>query len=380
MENNKINILVAPNSMKGSLSAFDFTNIVEKAFNDCSDIFLVRKVPVADGGDFTGEVLQRNFQASEIKKEVQGPLGEKIQSRYFISGDKAIIEMADASGMKLIGSAQLNPLKASSFGTGELIADAITKGCNQIFIAIGGSATVDGGAGMLEALGFRFLGTDGRSLTGNGANLSAIRKIQYPDVLPDITINIICDVDNPLLGDNGAAYVFGPQKGATTEMLPLLDGGLKNWCKILETMSGKKLARVSGAGAAGGMSLPLIAFFDAKIVPGADFVLEQLAFEKQVKWADIVITGEGKIDGQTLNNKAPLAVAKMARKFSKPVFAIGGAVEKEAAVAFDGVFSLVNSPMKLEQAMENAQELLYFSSYELAKTVKTLFTKKLKDE
>ncbi len=368
-------ILIAPNSMKGSLSAFDFADIVEKAFLDCSNAFLVQKVPVADGGDFTGEVLHRNFQAEEIKMNVRGPLGEETESRYFVAGNKAIIEMADASGMKLVNSKQLNPMKASSFGTGQLMADAISKGCNQIYMAIGGSATVDGGAGMMEALGFRFFDENNQPLSGNGENLATIRKIQSSEIQKHITIKIISDVDNPLLGENGAAQVFGPQKGATPEMLPQLEAGLKNWSEILKKISGKNLAHIPGAGAAGGIAIPLLAFFDAGIVPGADFILEQLGLEEQVKWADIVITGEGKIDRQTLNNKAPFAVARMARKYNKPVFAIGGAVENPASDTFDGMFSLLNRPMALDDAIKNAGDLLYSVSFQLAKTIKKLALK-----
>lgn len=371
-----MNILIAPNSMKGSLSAFDFSDVVEKAFTDCSRAFSVRKVPVADGGDFTGEVLKRSLHADEVNLKVVGPLGDETESRYFISEKRAIIEMADASGMKLVKSTQLNPLKATSFGTGQLVTDAISNDCTQIFMAIGGSATVDGGAGMLEALGFRFFDENNQPLTGNGGNLAAVRKISLPGKHKKISIKIICDVDNPLLGNNGAAQVFGPQKGATPEMVQHLEAGLRNWAEIMENSSGKKLADIPGAGAAGGIAVPLLAFFDAEIVPGADFVLEQLGMEEQVKWADVVITGEGKIDRQTLNNKAPLAVARLARKYNKPVFAIGGTIESDASEAFDGMFSLVSRPMTIDDAMNNAKSLLYDVAFQMAKTIYVLTLKK----
>lgn len=367
-----MNILIAPNSMKGSLSAFDFADVVENAFSDCSHAFSIRKVPVADGGDFTGEVLKRSLQAKEIHMNVVGPLGEKTASRYYIAENQAVIEMADASGMKLVNTTQLNPLKASSFGTGQLLADAISKDCTQIYMAIGGSATVDGGAGMLEALGFQFFDEKDQPLSGKGGNLGAIRNILSPENLNNPSIKIICDVDNPLLGENGAAYIFGPQKGATPEMVQQLEAGLKNWSEIIEKVSGKNLANIKGAGAAGGIAVPLMAFFDAEIVPGADFILEQLGLEDEVKWADVVLTGEGKIDRQTLNNKAPMAVARLARKHNKPVFAIGGAIESEASDAFDGVFSLVSRPMTIDDAMKNAQSLLYAVAFQLAKTIKKL--------
>ena len=360
-------VLIAPNSMKGSLSAFDFADIVEQAFLQVSSKFEIRKLPVADGGDYTGEVLKRSINAKNISVEVRGPLGESVQSKYAIYKNIAIIEMADASGMKLVDNNFLNPMKSSSYGTGQLINDAVKKGCTNIFLAIGGSATVDGGMGMMEAIGFRFLDKNSLKLTGNGKNLPEIFSIKKPDNLKNISIKIICDVDNPLLGENGAAAVFGPQKGATPEMVIDLEKGLKNWAKIIFSETGKELELVKGGGAAGGIAIPLIAFYNAEIVPGANFVLNQLNFDANVKWADIVITGEGKIDSQTLNNKAPFAVAKIARENSKPVFAIGGKVEKEASFIFDEVYSLTNSLISSEYAIKNAKQLLFAVSLEIAK-------------
>lgn len=368
-------ILVAPNSMKGSLNAFDFADEIEKAFLEISGNFEIKKIPVADGGDFTGEVLSRSLKAKEIETTVLNPFGESVNSKYSISGTSAIIEMADASGMKLVDSKQLNPLKASSFGTGQLIKDAIGNGCNEIFLAIGGSATVDGGMGMMEALGFAFFAKDGRKLAGNGKNLSEVESIEIPEFSGKVGFKIICDVDNPLLGKNGAASVFGPQKGASPEMVNHLEIGLKNWSENLQNHTKINLKNIEGAGAAGGISVPLVTFFNADIVAGADFVLEQLQFEKYVEWADLIITGEGKIDSQTLNNKAPFAVAKQARKFGKPIIAIGGKVEDSASVAFDGIYSLANGPMTLESAMENASDLVYLLSKQLAKTIKVIIGK-----
>ncbi len=367
-------ILIAPNSMKGSLNAFDFADIVEKALLQVSTEFEIKKLPVADGGDFTGEVLKRSLNASNVFVEVMSPFGENVQSKYAIYKNTAIIEMADASGMKLVDSKLLNPLKASSYGTGQLINDAIKKGCTKIFLAIGGSATVDGGMGMMEALGFQFFDRDNSKLEGNGGNLFKIYSIKKPENYYDISIKIICDVDNPLLGENGAAAVFGPQKGATPQMVIELEKGLKNWTNIIYSETGKKLDLIEGGGAAGGIAIPLVAFYNAEIVPGADFVLNQLNFEKYVEWADIVITGEGKIDSQTLNNKAPFAVARMAHKSNKPVFAIGGQVEKSTLLSsvFDKTFSLTNEQMDLEYAIKNVKQLLFDVSVELAKTINNL--------
>lgn len=367
-----MNILIAPNSMKGSISAFDFADVAEKAFTDCSREFSVKKVPVADGGDFTGEVLIRAMAALQKEITVSDPLGRKIRSGYGISGKTAIIEMADASGIKLIKGDELNPMQTSTFGTGQLIADAVNSGCTEILLGIGGSATIDGGSGMLEALGFSLCDKEGLPVKGNGGNLLNIARIQKPKSLPEVSIKIICDVDNPLTGKNGAAAVFGPQKGALPEMVTLLDSGLSHWAEILEAECGRSLAGLKGAGAAGGIALPLIAYFDAEITPGARFILSVLNFEEYVKWADLVITGEGKIDSQTLNDKAPKAVADAAHKYQKPVIAIGGSVSKEASGAFDGIFSIINQPMTLDDAVKNAHELIYSYFSELARLLRSI--------
>ena len=367
-----MNILIAPNSMKGSLDAFAFADTVERAFKHCADTFKTRKLPVADGGDFTGAVLARHLNAQERELSVLGPLGGKVTSKYAVADKSAIIEMADASGMKRVESSKLNPMTASSYGTGQLLSDALKNGYNEILMAIGGSATVDGGMGMMEALGFRFYDADGKQLKGNGGNISKIKSIGTADFPNEIKIKIICDVDNPLLGENGAASVFGPQKGATPEMVKELEIGLTNWVELLEKHCGRELRNIEGAGAAGGLALALIAFGRAEIVPGADFVLQQLQFEEHLKWADLVITGEGKIDSQTLNHKAPYAVAKAAKKQNKPVIALGGKVEPIVSDAFDGIYSIVNGPMELRQAMQNSGDLLYNLSFQLAKTLKAV--------
>ncbi len=359
-------ILVAPNSMKGSLSAFDFAEIVEKALLDHSSDFLVRKVPVADGGDFTGEILGRAINAERIKLMVHGPLGNLTGSGYFISGKTAIIEMADASGMKLIDSKDLNPMKTSSFGTGELISDAVLRGCTEILLAVGGSATVDGGTGMLTALGFTITDGKGDKIPGTGAGLTEAADVLLPEKIPEVSVKIICDVNNPLLGISGAANVFGPQKGATPEMAVSLENGLKNWAGILEKKSGKALSELPGTGAAGGIAVPLLSFFNAEIVPGAEFILSLLNFEEHVKWADLVITGEGKIDSQTLNNKAPFAVAQWAKKQNKPVIAVGGLAENLNSDVFDRIYSISDEYMSLEYALKNAGKLLYSRILEIA--------------
>ena len=355
------------------MSAFEFADVVEDAFLKVSDRFSVRKLPVADGGDFTGEVLQAAFRAHTVHVKVNDPLGREITSKFAVSGKTAIIEMADASGMKLLRPDEADPLEASSFGTGQLIAAAIKKGCTEIILGVGGSATVDGGSGMMQALGFRYYDSKGLPLAGNGKNLGRIATIKKTGLPANLSIKILTDVDNPLLGANGAANVFGPQKGATPQQVRLLEQGLAAWCRLLEAGSGKKLAEAKGAGAAGGLAVPLRAWLNAETVPGAAFVLSALNFTEQLQWADAVITGEGKIDSQTLNDKAPRAVADMARKAGKPVVAIGGTVDPGATGLFDaGAFCFLRSPVPLEVAIKNAKNHLWHFAAELAKLMLAL--------
>lgn len=362
-------VLIAPNTMKGSLSTFDFADTVENALLQFSSEFEIKKIPVADGGDLTGEVLERNLHARTIEVDVRDPLGKVIKSKYALAGKTAVIEMADASGMKLLSPHELNPYLTSTYGTGELIAHAIKSGCTEILLAIGGSATVDGGLGMLHALGFVLLDKNGNKLEGRGEDLNRLVKIEFSDILQEANIRIICDVDNPLLGLQGAAAVFGPQKGATPEMVHELETGLENLANILSSESGKDHRNKAGAGAAGGIALPLLAFGKAEIVPGANFICQKLGLEKWIKWADVVITGEGRIDSQTLNNKAPYAVAKLARLHHKPVLAIGGSVADEASSAFDAVYSLVGPEVSIEQAIQYPKKYLFQTATEVAQSL-----------
>ena len=362
-----MNILIAPNSMKGSLNAFDFADTVEKALLYSDLECTTRKVPVADGGDYTGEILSRIIGAGQIDLNVTGPLGSPVNAIYWISGKLAIIEMAEASGMKQVITEKLNPLRASSIGTGELILDAINRGCTEIWLTVGGSATVDGGMGMMEALGFKFFDNAGKPLKGNGENLEKTVRLQKANSPESVIFKIICDVDNPLLGKNGAATVFGPQKGATAAMINKLENGLKNWSGILSKESGEKLSDIKGTGAAGGIALPLLAYYDSVMVEGASFILNKLSFNEHVQWADIVITGEGKIDSQTSNLKAPYVVAQIAHKYRKPVYALAGIADETNEKLFDGIYPLVNTSVTKEEAMENTRELLFQKVLELVK-------------
>lgn len=363
-----MNILVAPNSMKGSLTAFQFADIVEKAFNDAApSFFKIRKLPVADGGDETVNVMMNALGLEEQKITVFNPIGCSVIAKYGYAKGVAVIEMANASGIKLLKSSELNPMKTSSYGTGQLILDAIEKGAKKIYVGIGGSATVDGGMGMLEALGIRFLDCFQNLLKGNGENLGKIHLIDAQNCLiqKDIDIFIISDVDNLLLGLEGAARVFGPQKGATPPMVELLENNLTHYSKVVEKFTCVDVTTLKGGGAAGGISVAFAAFLNAEIIAGADYILDIISIDESIQWADLVVTGEGMIDNQTLMNKAPFAVARRAKKFGKPVIAIGGSVSLTDSKSFDGLFSIINKPMSLKEAITIVADLTYSLSREL---------------
>jgi glycerate 2-kinase len=366
-----MNVLIAPNSMKGSLSAFRFAELIGQAFLDTDSLFYnIRTVPVADGGDQTADILIDALNLNTYYAQVYDPLGRKINASFGYANSLAVIEMANASGMKLLINSELNPLITSSYGTGQLVLEAEKLGAKTIFIGVGGSATVDSGTGMLEALGLNFYDSSKSRLTANGGNLENIKsvdgKLKIPD---DLKIKIICDVDNPLLGDNGAAKVFAPQKGATAEMVDLLERGLNNFAEITGKYTGKSAVQLKGSGAAGGLPAGISAWLNAEIVPGADFILDIVSFNKHAQWADLVITGEGKIDHQTIENKAPFAVAKRAKNYGKPVIGIAGWTELTNTSFFDGIFSIINKPCSLEEAIEDVEQLIYGTAIQLAKII-----------
>ena len=357
----KYRVIVAPNSMKGTLDTFSFAGIVKQAFHDVSSCFDVVCVPVADGGDFTGEVLLDvlNLQRREVR--VHDPLGRLIKAGYGIKESLAVIGMADASGMKLLSAAELDPMKTSSLGTGELLEYAINKGAHEILIGVGGSATVDGGMGLLAGLGMTFYDKDGKKLTacGGAAGKIASWDDSALDPFKRVKIRVICDVLNPLSGKHGAVYVFAGQKGATPEMLPVLEQNLAHFAGLVEKKTGRSLSGVPGMGAAGGVNLALAGFLNAEIVPGADFILDYTGFGRLLGNASLVITGEGKIDGQTACNKAPFAVFRRAREKGIPVFAIGGQVTEEGARIFDRTYALAVDETGIKDAFSRTRELVY---------------------
>lgn len=365
-----MNILVAPDSFKGSISAKEFCDIAEKAIKSVIQSANVIKVPMADGGEGTIEALVLNT-GGEIKKAlVTDPIGNKIFASYGILGDgkTAVIEMASASGLPLVPKGKRNPMNTTTFGTGELVLKAIDDGCTRIIMGIGGSATNDGGAGMAEALGFRLLDENGEIIDRGAKGLLKINKIDTSKKdkrLNNIEFLIACDVNNPLCGPNGASYVYGLQKGSTEEQLPILDKALNKLSDVIKTNLNKDVLNVEGSGAAGGLGAGIMAFLDGKLMPGFEIIKEVIELNKIFKnnEIDLVITGEGEINYQTINGKLPVGISRIAKKYEIPVIAIVGSFGKGAEKAYDlgidSIISIIDKPMELDDAINNGKELLY---------------------
>ena len=301
-------IVIAPDKFKGSLTGADFCDAVEKGIKKHNKTYEIVKLPLADGGDCTVEVLQFYTAGKYVSKNVQGPLKQRVDANYLFSSEKeiAFVEMAEASGIRLLKTEELNPLAASTFGTGELIADAINNGAKQIILGIGGSATNDAGMGMAKALGFRFFDKKGKELSGTGADLNLLHSIDSVNVidgLSEIEFKVACDVENPLFGPNGAAFVYGPQKGANQNMVNELDSGLINFNKVVKKQFGIDLQNMPGAGAAGGLGAGCVLFLHAVLKSGIELIKDFADFESHINNADWIITGEGKLDEQTFSGK-----------------------------------------------------------------------------
>lgn len=356
-------IVIAPDSFKESLSALEAAHAIEKGFKTVFPNVDYYKMPMADGGEGTVRSLVDATGGLIVEQVVTGPLGEPAQAFFGITGNgkTAVIEMAAASGLHLVPAEQRNPLLTSTRGTGELIRAALDKGVRHLIIGIGGSATNDGGAGMVQALGGRLLDSSGRELGPGGGTLSELHEIDLSGLdarLADIHIEVACDVDNPLTGPRGASAVFGPQKGATPDMVQLLDANLSHFADVAEQALGKTFRNMEGAGAAGGLGAGLIAFLNADLRRGIDIVLSASGFEKTVKDADLVITGEGRIDRQTIYGKTPIGVAKAAKKYGVPVIGIAGSLSDDSDVVYDhgidALFSIVPGAVSLPEAFEFA--------------------------
>lgn len=352
-------IVVAADSFKGSLTSLEVAEAFACGFHRVFPHCEVEKVAVADGGEGTVEALVQTLGGERVSVMVHDPLMRPIEACYGIvnSGRTAVIEMSAASGLPLLTAQERNPLKTTTYGTGEMIANALGRGCREFLIGIGGSATNDAGVGMLRALGFRFLDAEGAQLVGGGEILEHIYSIDNSGALPslrDATFRVACDVTNPLYGPEGAAYVFAPQKGADEAMVERLDAGLKNFAEVVKWYNGEDIAFLSGAGAAGGLGGGFKALLGAHLERGVDMVLEAIRFADIIKECDLVVTGEGRLDRQTMMGKTPSGVLQKAKSEGIPCVAIGGAIEESKELEQSGfavMLSVTPEDMPLAQAM-----------------------------
>ncbi|CAM7700745.1 Glycerate kinase [Lelliottia nimipressuralis] len=372
-------IVIAPDSYKESLSALEVATAIEQGFREIFPDAHYVKLPVADGGEGTVEAMVAATQGGIIKVRVTGPLGENVEGFYGLSGDEqsAFIEMAAASGLEMVAPSLRNPLKTTSWGTGELIRHALDAGVKHIIIGIGGSATNDGGAGMVQALGAKLLDAEDNPIGMGGGELEKLARIDISELdtrLASCRIEVACDVTNPLTGKEGASAVFGPQKGATPEMIARLDDSLAHYAKIIARDLDIDVLNLEGGGAAGGMGAALYAFCGAELRQGIEIVTDALHLDNHVADADLVITGEGRIDSQTIHGKVPVGVAKVAKRYNKPVIGIAGSLTADVGVVhehgIDAVFSVIYTVCTLEEALKNAEENVRMAARNIAAVLK----------
>lgn len=369
-----LKLLIAPNSFKGSINAPEAADIIEKGIRSVLPETATIKMPVADGGDFTLEVLTKPLNARILKTIVHDSSGRKIRSAIGLtSNGMAIIELAAASGIRLVPPLNADPMNADTFGTGELIKYALDMGSRHMIIGIGGSATVDGGTGLMRALGIRFYNVRGKEVTAGGGSLNLISRIDLSEMdsrIEKCKFEVLCDVNNPLLGPHGAARVYAPQKGATPEEVELLESNLNHFASLIRQQTGLDVGTMPYGGASGGAGLAMHVFLNAELLPGTDAILNMIGFEDAVQNTDLVITAEGRIDKQTLSGKGPFVVATRAKKYQKKVIGIAGSVSPGCSSIFDATFSLIDISGSLNEAMENARQLLFTCSANIASLLK----------
>ena len=362
-------VVVAIDSLKGSLSSLEAGNAIKQGIKRVYQDAKIIVKPLADGGEGTVEALVSGMNGKIETVVATGPLGDKIESSYGIIPEKrlAIMEMASIAGITLLSLKQRNPLYTTTYGLGEMIKDAISKGCKNFIIGIGGSATNDGGIGMLQALGFDLLDKDGNQVPLGARGLKDLVKIDDKNVLPELKkcqFKIACDVTNVLCGENGCSVVFGPQKGATSQMIKDMDQWLYNFANLAKKKYPHSDALVPGTGAAGGLGFAFLTFVKATLESGIDIILETIDLKSDLKDVDVVVTGEGCLDRQSAMGKAPVGVAKMAKLYNKPVIAFAGSVTKEAKLCnqegIDAYFPIIRNITTLQEAMakENAKNNL----------------------
>ncbi|MEI0563246.1 glycerate kinase [Brachyspira pulli] len=357
-------IVIIPDSFKGSASSMEVCNCIERGILKVFKNANIKKIPVADGGEGTVDSILYAAGGNIKKVNVRNPSGKIIEAKYgIINKEKAVIEMAEASGITLVDDDIRNPLKYSTYGTGELIKDAMNNNIKEILIGIGGSATNDCGIGMANALGYKFLDENNNELEAIAENMIKVASIDDSNVdkrIFDIKINVACDVRNPLYGDNGATAIYGKQKGVTEESFDILDNGLKNIARIVKDKFNKEIDHIEGSGAAGGLGGGLVAFCNAELKSGIDAVLDIIDFEDKIKDASLIITGEGAIDGQTKKGKVPVGVARRANGI--PVIAIVGDIRDGAEAVYDmGIVSIMPAlkrAMPLDEAIKNSKTLI----------------------
>jgi glycerate 2-kinase len=361
----KMKVIVAPDSFKGSISAREICSAVREGIIRIFPDAEIKAVPLADGGEGTLENMVYSSNGSLIPINVRGPMGNEVTASYGILGDSetVVIEMAQASGLPLVEPAERNPYLSSSFGTGQLIRHALDAGYRRFVVGLGGSATNDCGTGMLTALGLKLYDKDGNILSEGGGYLSHLASFDDSELDPRIeesNFTIASDVTNKLCGPEGASYVFGPQKGATPEMVEHLDHALNHFADIVYKQKEVDIKEISGGGAAGGMGAALIAFLGASVMSGIDVIMKEIEFEGQIIGSDLIITGEGKLDSQTLSGKVIAGVSKIAKKHQVPVIALCGGVDLEPSKFNDlgvlSAFSIVPGPCSLSESMEKSAE------------------------
>ncbi|MEI8672629.1 glycerate kinase [Vibrio sp. SA48] len=368
-------IVIAPDSYKESLTAMDVAIAIEKGFKQVLPNAHYVKLPMADGGEGTVQSMVDATGGSIIEHTVTGPLDQPVCSFFGLLGEgkTAVIEMAAASGLHLVTPKQRNPLVTTTFGTGELIKAALDQGVDHIIVGIGGSATNDGGIGMVQALGIKLLDTQGEALGYGGGELAKLATIdcsQLDPRLAQVRLEVACDVDNPLCGEKGASAIFGPQKGATPEMVATLDENLAHYAAIIKQQLGADVRDMAGAGAAGGMGAALLGLLNAELRPGIEIVMDAVNLDEIVADADLVITGEGRIDSQTIHGKTPIGVARTAKKYGLPVIGIAGCLSADCAVVhehgLDAVFAVVNRSVDLPTALAEAAENVELTARNIA--------------
>lgn len=373
-------IILALDSFKGSATSLEIESYIERGIMSVLPTAKCVKIPIADGGEGTVDAIVTACHGEYREVEVQDPLGRTIMSSYGLLPDGvAVIEMSKASGITFVRDDEKNPLKTSTFGTGQLIRDALDHGAHEIYIGIGGSATNDGGLGMAMALGVQFYDVNGVLLPAMGESASRVARIDCSNLdkrLQTVPITILSDVDNPLCGERGASVVYGPQKGATSDMVKALDAGLSQYAQVIKEQLGKDVIDVPGAGAAGGLGAGFLVFTNATMKNGIHAVLELVQMKEQLRDADIVITGEGRMDFQTAFGKAPVGIAKLAKEQGLPVLAVVGSVAHNADNVYDHgidfVIDLVNQPMSLAEAMGEVDVNAVFAGKSLGQLIKNL--------